>query len=172
MRLSPCPESCKPAILDILNEAIADTTAIYDYRPRSPESMDSWFQTKKENGFPIIGAFDDSGRLLGFGTYGAFRNWPAYKYSVEHSLYVGSANRGRGIGKALLLALTGEAESQGYHTLIAGIDSENRISIGLHLHAGFSECGTLKQVGYKFGKWLDLVFYQKTLSTPLNPRED
>jgi L-amino acid N-acyltransferase len=171
MRLSPCPESCKPGILAILNEAITDTTAIYDYRPRTLESMDAWFQTKISGGFPVIGAFDDSGRLLGFGTYGTFRNWPAYKYSVEHSLYVGSAQRGRGIGKALLLALVGEAESQGYHTLIAGIDSENRTSIGLHRKAGFSECGTLRQVGFKFGKWLDLVFYQKLLGTPLNPTE-
>ena len=76
------------SILQILNEAIVNSTALYDYAPRPPESMVPWFETKRVGGFPVLGAVNDDGALLGFATYGTFRARPAYKYSVEHSVYV------------------------------------------------------------------------------------
>jgi phosphinothricin acetyltransferase len=171
MELAPCDDRDKAAILAILNDAIMNTTALYDYRARTMESMDAWFAAKRLGNFPVIGAFDAGRNLLGFGTYGAFRNFPAYKYSIEHSLYVAGGVRGKGIGKALLAELIRLAGVQGYHTLIAGIDSGNPVSIGLHEKAGFALAGEIKQAGYKFGKWLDLRFYQKLLSTPSNPQD-
>lgn len=170
--LSLCDEADKGQILDILNHAIVHSTAIYDYKPRGIESMDAWFETKRRGGFPVVGLFDSGRKLLGFGTYGSFRNWPAYKYSVEHSVYIKDGERGNGHGKRILQDLIQRAEAEGYRTLIAGIDSENSVSIKLHEKLGFDHSGTLRQAGYKFGRWLDLVFMQKLLETPSNPTEN
>lgn len=168
----PCTTADKAGILAILNEAILNSTAVYDYRPRPLESMDAWFQAKAAGGYPVLGAFDGGGELLGFGSYGPFRNWPAYKYSVEHSIYVKDTERGKGLGKRILDGLIRNAEAQGYHTLIAGIDSENEASIRLHEKAGFARAGEIRHAGFKFGKWLDLAFYQKLLATPSDPNEE
>lgn len=156
------------AILDILNEAIAHSTALYDYQPRPPESMVAWFDAKAAGGFPVIGAIADE-RLLGFASYGTFRAWPAYKYSVEHSIYVRSDHRGRGVGLALMQQLIAAARQQQYHLMVGGIDVNNTASIALHEKLGFSHAGTIRQAAYKFGRWLDLGFYQLTLDTPLDP---
>jgi L-amino acid N-acyltransferase len=94
-----------PAILDIFNDAIISSTAMYDYKPRSLDSMAGWFQAKEKGNFPVIGIEDASGALIGFASYGIFRAWPAYKYSVEHSVYVHKAHRGKGIGLALMRQL-------------------------------------------------------------------
>jgi phosphinothricin acetyltransferase len=109
------------------------------------------------------------GTLLGFASYGTFRAWPAYKYSVEHSLYVQKSQRGKGIGLALLQNLIQVATRQQYHTLIGGIDVTNTASIALHVKLGFVHSGTIRHVAFKFGGWLDLSFYQLLLSTPSNP---
>jgi L-amino acid N-acyltransferase len=171
MRIAPCEESEKEQILEILNDAILHTTALYDYAPRAMDSMTTWFENKRKGKFPVIGAFDDERRLLGFGSYGTFRNWPAYKYSVEHSVYVREKERGKGIGALILAELCRQAESQGFHTLIAGIDSENEVSIRLHEKQGFTYSGKIVHAGYKFGRWLDLVFMQKLLPTPHSPED-
>ena len=92
-------------ILAIFNDAIATSTALYDYKPRPRESMDTWFQTKQKGGFPVIGFENAAGELMGFASYGTFRAWPAYKYSVEHSVYVDGRHRGLGLGEALMRAL-------------------------------------------------------------------
>ena len=157
------------AILDIFNEAIVTSTALYDYKPRAPESMVGWFATKRNNGFPVVGLEDEAGTLLGFASYGTFRAWPAYKYSVEHSVYVEAAHRGKGLGRVLLEALIAEAQRQDYHTLVGGIDAANRVSIRLHESLGFTACGVIRESGFKFGRWLDLAFYQLILRTPSTP---
>jgi len=126
--------------------------------------MDSWFEAKRKGNYPVIGAFDDNGRLLGFGSYGAFRNFPAYKYTVEHSIYVDSKTRGQQIGKKLLGEVIRLVENQGYHVLVGGIDAANSVSIRMHEKAGFKRCGRIEQAGFKFGKWLDLCFYQLILA--------
>ena len=157
------------AILEILNDAIVSSTALYDYRPRELSSMAAWFAAKQLGHFPVWGALDDAGQLLGFASYGTFRAWPAYKYSVEHSVYVARAARGRGIGKALMQRLIRSATEQRLHTLIGGIDAANAESVAFHERLGFVHTGTIKQAGFKFGRWLDLAFYQLLLSTPEAP---
>lgn len=161
-------EAHAPEILAILNDVIATSTALFDYEPRPAESMAPWFAAKRAGGFPVLGAVA-RGRLLGFATYGTFRAWPAYKYSVEHSVYVQHDERGKGVGSALMRALVDAAERQELHTLIAGIDAGNRASIAFHEHLGFAHVGTVKQAGFKFGRWLDLAFYQRLLATPRHP---
>jgi phosphinothricin acetyltransferase len=133
--------------------------------------MDAWFDAKEKGQYPVIGAVSASGELLGFASYGPFRAWPAYKYSVEHSLYVAAGHRGRGIGKALLGELLERARQQDYHNVIGGIDAENAASIALHERFGFGRCGLVRHAGFKFGRWLDLAFYQKLLDTPVEPHD-
>ena len=153
-------------ILKILNEAILNSTALYDYNTRTPESMVAWFKVKQLGSYPVIGAVSEEDTLMGFASYGIFRNWPAYKYSVEHAVYVHKQHRGKGVSTALMLQLIEEAKKQQYHAVIGGIDTANEASITMHEKLGFSHCGTLKQVGFKFGRWLDLAFYQLLLETP------
>lgn len=157
------------AILDIFNEAIVNSTALYDYQPRQPERMISWFKTKEIGDFPVIGAINESDQLFGFASYGTFRNWPAYKYSIEHSVYIHPDHRRKGIGFALMQQLILAATEQQYHTMIGGIDMTNTSSIALHEKLGFVHTGTIQQAGFKFGRWLDLGFYQLILETPENP---
>ena len=171
-QLRSCTEEQLPEILDIYNEAILNTTALYDYKTRTMETMDAWYAEKIKGNYPIIGAFDEQNTLLGFATYGQFRVRPAYKYTIEHSVYVRTDKRGAGLGKILLNELILKATQQDYHVLMGVIDSLNETSIYLHQKAGFTFCGTLKEVGYKFGKWLDADFYQLALKTPLNPNEN
>jgi len=170
MRLIACTEEAHSgAILAILNEAIVTSTALYDYKPRTPESMVAWFATKRANGFPVIGAEDESGKLLGFASYGTFRAFPAYKYTVEHSVYVEAGHRGAGLGRTLMEALVAEAVARDVHVMVGAIDAANAGSIGLHERLGFAHAGTVRQAGFKFGRWLDVAFYQRILATPLNP---
>ena len=159
------------AIQSIFNEAIVHSTALYDYQPRSLETIENWFSQKALQRFPVIGLITDNNQLAGFASYGTFRAWPAYQYTVEHSIYIHQDFRGQGLGKCLLAALIEYAEKQNYHVLIAAIDSSNQNSIKLHQSFGFSHAGTLKQVGFKFGRWLDVELYQKILLTPENPNE-
>jgi phosphinothricin acetyltransferase len=163
------------AILDIFNDAIANSTALYEYKPFLPEKMRTWFADKTSGKYPVIGAIDasidTSGALLGFASYGVFRARPAYKYTVEHSVYVHKDHRGKGIGDALLKQLIAAAHKQNYHVMVGGIDAENIASIKLHIKHGFVHSGTVTQSGYKFGRWLDVAFYQLTLPTPANPIE-
>ncbi len=158
-------------IQQIFNDAIANSTALYDYQPRSLNTIQNWLEAKAEKSYPVIGIEDSHGSLMGFATYGAFRAWDAYQYSVEHSVYVDSAHRGKGVGKKLLTELIQVAQQQNYHTLIGGIDGQNSVSIRLHKSLGFVPCGSIKQVGFKFNRWLDLEFYQLILSTPEQPTE-
>jgi L-amino acid N-acyltransferase len=158
-------------ILAIFNDAIVNSTALYDYKPRTPESMVGWFKAKESGRYPVIGAVDDQGRLLGFASYGTFRAWPAYKYSVEHSVYVEKDQRRKGVGEALMRRLIAAAKEQQYHCMVGGIDVANRGSIAMHEKLGFTHAGTIRQAGFKFGRWLDLGFWQLLLETPGQPQD-
>jgi L-amino acid N-acyltransferase len=170
MRLVTCtPEVHAESILGILNETIENSTAIYDYRPRPLSSMEGWFKTKAVGDFPVVGVESEEGQLLGFASYGTFRGWPAYKYTVEHSVYVHKNHRGQGLGLKLMRELIAVATAQERHLLVGGVDTANEASIALHRKLGFVHAGTIRQAGFKFGRWLDLAFYQLTLETPLMP---
>ncbi|MFU2314477.1 GNAT family N-acetyltransferase [Rahnella sp. PCH160] len=170
MKLIACNERQHAVpILDIFNDAILTSTALYDYKPRHIDSMTSWFATKLINNFPVIGLEDEKGALLGFASYGTFRAWPAYKYSAEHSIYIHKDHRGKGLGKVLLNALIDAARERDVHTLIGAIDAANGSSIALHEKNGFTHTGTIKQAAWKFDRWLDLAFYQLILDTPSAP---
>lgn len=151
------------AMLAIYNEVIANTTAIYDYTPRTLEAQQIWLETKRTQGWPVVVA-EDAGALVGYGSYGPFRPWPAYLHSVENSIYVTAERRGGGVGSILLPALVASAAARGFHTMIAGIDAANEASLRLHAKFGFRKVAQFHEVGWKFDRWLDLVFLQRMLN--------
>lgn len=153
------------AILAIFNDAISNSTALYEYQERSLLQINKWFLNKNTSEFPVIGIESLNGELMGFASYGTFRAFPANRFTVEHSVYVDKNYRGQGIGRALLEALIVEAEKQGLHVMVGGIDATNTGSILLHEKLGFKHAGTLKEVAFKFERWLDLAFYQLILSS-------
>jgi L-amino acid N-acyltransferase len=159
------------ALLEIYNDVIVNTTAVYDYQPHTLDMRRQWFRIKEAQGFPVFVAEED-GRVVGFSSIGPFRAWAAYKYSVENSVYVAADQRGKGIGKLLITPLVEASVQLNMHTIIAGIDATNEASIMLHRSFGFEEVARFKQVGYKFGRWLDLTFMQLLLKTPEQPVEE
>ena len=169
MKLIHCDNSFAEPIRAIFNDAILNSTALYDYKPRTPEMMQAWFEQKHKGNYPVLGAVNEHGELMGFGTYGPFRVPPAYKYSVEHSVYVAGKFRGQGLGKRLLQEVITSARAQDYHILVGVIDSANTVSIALHERFGFQHAGTIRHAGFKFGRWLDVAFYQLILDTPQQP---
>jgi L-amino acid N-acyltransferase YncA len=155
-------------ILAIYNEVIRNSTAVYSDEEFTPARGETWFDGKRGQGFPLIVARDASG-ITGFGTFGEFRAAPCYRHSVEHSVHVRSDCRGQGIGRALVVELLARAAAISKHVVIAGIDADNAVSIGLHHSLGFTRVGHFHEVGFKFGRWLDLVFMQCILSPTLTP---
>jgi len=164
-------ESDLPEILVIYNEVIVNTTAIYSYQPHTMDMRKAWFDSRQKDGLPVFVA-EAEGRVAGFSSYGPFRAWPAYKYTVENSVYVSADQRGRGIGKLLITPLITTARNNNMHAIIAGIEATNTASIQLHRSFGFEEVALFKQVGFKFGRWLDLRFMELILPTPEHPTED
>lgn len=170
MRLIHCSEAAHTtAILDIFNDAIENSTAIYEYQRREQAFMAPWWAAKEKGNFPVIGFENDEGELMAFASYGTFRGYAAFKYSVEHSIYVHKNFRGRGLARKLMAELIDEARRRGVHVMIGGIDATNIPSISLHKRLGFEPAGVIREAGFKFGRWLDLAFYQVVLQTPANP---
>lgn len=159
-----------PAILGIYNHAIETTTAVFSYAPHTMAMRREWFADKRAKGYPVLVA-DLDGTVVGFATYGPFRAWPAYRYSIEHSVYVAEAARRQGIARRLMEVLLDRARAQEFHVVIGGIVSENAPSLALHDALGFQKVAHFRQVGYKFGRWLDLTFVQVVLDTPREPVE-
>jgi L-amino acid N-acyltransferase YncA len=150
------------SILDIINYNILYSTALYDYKIRDLETQKKILEDKINKGFPIIVA-ECKGKVVGFGMYSEFRFREAYKYTVEHSVYVSPNEMGKGIGKMIITELIILAKVQGLHTMIGVIDSENKSSIAFHEQFGFKTVGIIKESGYKFDRWLDSVFMQLLL---------
>lgn len=159
-----------PAILEIYNDAILNTTAVYDYKAHTIEERRAWYKSKIEEGWPLL-VYEDNLKVIGFASFGPFRAWPAYKYTIEDSIYVSRDCRKMGIGTQLLKELIRIANERGYATIVAGIDSSNTASIRMHENQGFELSGVIKRAGYKFGRWLDLAFYQLILDGPKAPVE-
>jgi L-amino acid N-acyltransferase YncA len=163
MNTRPALESDLPAILAIYNREILTGTAIYIDEPQTLSQRTEWFAAKQQAGMPVI-VLEDADGVAGFGAYGIFRNFPGYRFCVEHSIYVAEQKRRLGYGRILLTTLIDAASAQGKHTMIAVIDGQNQGSIRLHQAFGFTQAGYLKEAGTKFGRWLDVVFMQKILA--------
>lgn len=146
-------------ILSIYNEAVANTTASYDYEPHTLAMRKDWYTDKIKKGFPIFVA-EENNEILGYSNLSSFRDKEGYKYTAENSVYVKAGQRGKGIGKLLLQPLISAAKEMKLHVIVAGIDATNEASIALHKQFGFAEVSHFKEVGYKFNRWLDLVFMQ------------
>ena len=151
-----------PAILAIYNEVIATSTAVYRDTPATLDDRLEWFNARRAQSYPILVAADDSG-LLGFASYGDFRAWPGYRFSVEHTVHIRADQRGRGVGSELMRMLIQRAVAQGKHVMIGGVDAENEASLRFHERLGFVPAARLHQVGFKFNRWLDLVFVERIL---------
>lgn len=149
-------------ILDIVNESIRNTVAIYDYDERTLDDQIIWFNDKIKSDFPVLVATLDQ-TVVGFGSYGSFKAKAGYDNTVEHSVYVVPQFVGKGIGKLILSHLIALAKQKKLHVMIGYIDASNIESINFHKKFGFVESGHLKQVGYKFGKWLDVKLMQLML---------
>ena len=155
-------ESDLPGLLDIYNEVIATSTAVYSYTPVTLDDRVQWWKARVARGFPVLVATDSSG-ILGFSTFGDFRSWLGYRHTVEHSVHVRADMRGQGVGSKLVQALFPRAEALGMHVMIAGVDAANLPSIRFHERLGFEQAGLLREVGWKFDRWLDLVFLQRRI---------
>ncbi len=152
-----------PSIQSIYAHHVLTGTGTFEDVPPSLEEMSARLASKRAAGFAWLVARDASG-ILGFGYYGPFRDRAAYCYTVEDSVYVREGVRGQGVGKALVAQLLDRARSQNFKQMLALIgDSENVASIGMHASLGFSHCGTMRKVGYKLDRWLDVVIMQKGL---------
>lgn len=151
-----------PGILAIFNDVVLHTTASWTYEPSTLEARLGWYDEHVQNGLPVFVA-DNQGTIAGWGALNRFRAPPGYLRTVEHSVYVAANHRGQGLGREILVTLIESARGLGMHTIIAGIDGENETSVRLHRSLGFEQVGHLKQVGYKFDRWLDLIFMELLL---------
>ena len=149
-------------IIEIINYYIANSTALYDYHPRTLEQQQAIFEEKLKKGFPVIVATMND-EVIGFGYYSEFRFREAYKFTVEHSVYVAPSAHNKGVGKILLQSLIGLAKQQKLHTMIGVIDSENQTSIRFHEKYGFEIVGNIKESGFKFDRWLHSIIMQLIL---------
>jgi L-amino acid N-acyltransferase len=149
-------------LVAIYNDVIATSTAIYSYLPVTLEERREWWRARTAQGYPVLVARDAHG-VAGFATFGDFRAWPGYRFTVEHSVHVRADGRGRGTGTLLVQALLARAAALGKHVMIAGVDAVNAASIRFHERLGFEKSGHLREVGYKFDRWLDLVFLQRRI---------
>lgn len=170
IRIRPATAADLPVILEITNEVIANTLAIYAYQPQTLEERQRWFIDLCADGWPVLVA-EHNGAVAAFGSIGVFRSRPAYRYSGEHSVHVHADHRGQGVGRAMLLALIAEAKRLELRTLIGGIDAGNTRSLKLHADLGFVETARMPNVAWKFGRWLELVFMQLVLPGPQHPSE-
>ena len=162
LTIRPAKSGDLDKILEIVNHSILHTTANYNYDIQTLEIQTKWFEDKKTKNMPVVVA-DLDGEVVGFGSYGQFREKIGYQYTVEHSVYVVDNVIGKGIGTKLLTELIRLAKEQGFHVMIGAIDGDNTVSIAFHEKFGFTAIGTIREVGYKFNHWLDLVFMQLIL---------
>ncbi len=160
--IRPATEADLPAILAIYNDAVENTTAIWNEKPADLDNRKAWFAERTGKHFPVLVAERD-GAVIGYGSFGDFRPFDGYRVTVEHSVYVAKNARGQGAGETLLSALLAEAKRMNKHNMIGGIDASNTPSLALHVKFGFEEVGRMPGVGEKFGKPLDLVLMQKVL---------
>lgn len=162
-------EANLPGILAIYNDAVQNTTAIWNETLVDLANRRAWLLERQAQGFPVLAALD-AGEVLGYASYGTWRNFEGFRHTVEHSVYVRRDQRGRGLGLRLMQALIERARTADLHVMIAAIEAENASSIRLHQRLGFVVTGQMPQVGRKFERWLDLTFMQLILPEQRSPR--
>lgn len=163
MLIRDAHEDDLPAILAIHNDAVLTTTAIWNSTTVDLEDRRAWLAARRQAGYPVLVA-EQAGEVAGYASFGDWRAWEGYRFTVENSIYIRADRRGRGIGSALLAPLVAAAGRLGKHVMVAGIEAGNAASIRLHHRHDFVQVGHFREVGEKFGRWLDLVFLQRTLA--------
>ena len=161
--IRPFLASDAPAVREIINESILHTSHNYDYHPKSLDEVERIFSEKIREGFPVL-VGEVHGEVLAYATYAKFRAKPGYSKTLEHSIYLNEKAQGKGLGSEMMRKLIEIAKEQGYHMMIAGMDSENLGSYRFHERLGFRETARMPEVSFKLGKWLTLVFMQLKLS--------
>ncbi|GAB6909399.1 GNAT family N-acetyltransferase [Desulfosarcina cetonica] len=156
-------------IVEIYNDAVSNTTAIWNEIEVDAANRLAWLEDRQCVGYPVLVAVDEEGAVFGYASFGDWRAWDGYRHTVEHSVYTHKDHHGLGVGTRLLSALIERARHLGKHVMVAGIEAENIASIKLHQKFGFEHAGRLKEVGTKFGKWLDLAFLQLVLDSRKDP---
>jgi len=150
------------SLLAIYNEVIATSTAVYRDDPATLEDRQQWWADRVGQGYPVLVATERD-ELIGFASFGDFRAWPGYRFTVEHSVHVRADKRAQGVGTALMRPLLERASVLGKHVMVAGVDAENAKSLVFHQRLGFVRVAHFREVGFKFNRWLDLVFLQRML---------
>ena len=160
--IRPATSDDLPCIGRIWNAAIRETNQTFNSCEKTEDELADLLAERNAAGHALLVV--DEGAVVGFGTYGQFRGGVGYGRTMEHTLYLDPALRGRGQGRALMAALEDHARDGGAHSLIGGIAGENEASILFHQKLGYTRIATLPQVGYKFGRYMDLVLLQKFLT--------
>jgi len=163
VKVRPASHDDLSGILEIYNEAVLNTTATYDYDPRTIEHRIAWYDDHAKNNYPIFVAVNDQGRVVGWSALNQFHARIGYRFTSENSVYVAADQRGKGIGKLLMPPLIEGARQRGLHAILAGIDANNEASVRLHTSFGFEKVAHLRQVGFKFGRWLDVIYMELLL---------
>lgn len=151
-----------PAITAVYNDVLLTSTAIYSDQPTTVAERLAWWRSRSAQNYPTLVALEGDS-VIGFSSFGDFRSWPGYRYTVEHTVHVHASWRGRGAGSGLLKALIPRAAALGKHVMIGGIDAENAASLRFHERLGFERVAHFREVGFKFGRYLDLIFVQLPL---------
>lgn len=151
-----------PIITNIYNDAVKNTTAIWNNDVVTQENRKQWLLTKQQQGYPVL-VICKNDSVMGYATFGSWRNFDGYQFTVEHSIYIHTDYQKIGLGHKLLIALIEEAKRLNKRVMVAGIESKNLGSIRLHQKLGFEEVGVFKEVGYKFDQWLDLTCLELNL---------
>lgn len=162
MRLRNATVADAEALRTIYNREVEETTHTFDLEPRSLSEQQDWIRERAGALGVLVAEID--GEVAGFASLSPYRPRPAYRTSVENSVYVAESARGAGVGRALMEELIDVATQRGFHTIIARVSGGHEASIGLHRACGFTVVGTERQVGRKFGKWLDVVVMQRMLA--------
>jgi phosphinothricin acetyltransferase len=159
MQIRDAIEADIDEITAIYNEVLTHSTAIYNDTPATREDRSAWWRARRDQGYPVVVAMDCN-RVVGFASFGDFRPWPGYRFTVEGTVHIHADTRGQGVGSELLKHIIERARALGKHTMIAGVDSENTASLRFLDRFGFERAGQLREVGFKFDRFLDLVFLQ------------
>jgi L-amino acid N-acyltransferase len=162
MEITDAVEADLQKITEIYNDVIRTSTAIFSDTPVTVEDRIAWWKARVAQGYPVLVARDENG-IAGFATFGDFRAWPGYRFTVEGTIHIDATARRRGVGASLLEVLIQRARAAGKYVMVAGVDSENVASLQFLERSGFERVGHLREVGNKFGRFLDLVFLQYML---------